>query len=608
MHPPGTAGNQSIAASANDHNQMMYPQVQNWQNGQWQNLGGQPMDQSLGLYQQNTNPAQPQSAPYGSLPSNSSHLSTMPLPHRNSGSSTNSPQNHFAPTPSLTSHTTSPSGSDEPAEGRQSSVSFSDVWTNNQAQGPDASHGKEGYNQTSASPTAPNAMANIPGAAVFQTDMNLFAWAPPATTTIDPRTQFRGSLAAEDEPETVDPSRPASSAASTYLEGLDEDAVNALNQRRRMSVGGTVWASAFDQMSLQDPAPIIPPDPYTASQMAQATTARRPTFPLIQPTPDGNGNKMPSLGDVKDLWKLFMAEPMSSAMIPSSSTDNVETGHNPAVTPRPGLGARGLSKSNSMPDLTSPMIANQPFFSTYLNGVTPKPTIPQASYTHAQIPDGAPPQADDKANGGDDMITMKRWKDSIKNRQDSFEFDTNAHAKLKATSPQSVSSASPPTTTSLATENNPSLTAMAAIGAPSQARPQASALQHSSALQQTLAPERLPSFGMDPLQGKNAWMFRQNAAKFSSALARPGNKRLASQTLVPAETGKKFEMDGMDGSGWEAGDGSGSMAFDPTLLGGDSKAFALPTSLGGLGTGMTPNVVGGNQYFTWHGSAHNPAT
>ena len=127
----------------------------------------------------------------------------------------------------------------------------------------------------------------------------------------------------------------------------------------------------------------------------------------------------------------------------------------------------------------------------------------------------------------------------------------------------------------------------------------ASVLQHSSALQQTLAPERTPSFGENlptPLRaafgftGSNGtpggggggggnnnfgWSsassgtgrshLSQVNGKVASSEARPGNKRLASQVLVPdtAKVGKLgggmgatfsfWDSEGDDGLGGGAG-------------------------------------------------------
>lgn len=573
-----------------------FPSTALWQNNQWPGMTAAPIDRSLGVMQ-----ASPQTAVYPPaqlvpMPSSTPQYH-VPLPHRNSASSSiGSPKTHLAPTPSLThtSQSTSPSGSDEPRERRTSSFSFTNAWQDPKGKGVEIPIvGQENYLNPSYSPSTVNTMVNIPGASSYQPDMGQFAWAPPATATIDPRMQFRTPTAPEEEPE-AHTSRPSSSTASTYLEGLDENMINAINeQRRRSSIGTGIWANAFNQMSLQDPA-TLPPDLYAASQMA--ASARRPSFPVIYSQQDpGVANKVPSLGDVKDLWKLFMSEPMSNGMVPSSSNENIDSNLGQVagamITPRPGMGARGLSKSSSMPDLTSPFHHSQPFFSTYMNGVTPKPTLPQGSYTNQQVPE---PAVD--AEG---VVFTTGWKNSIKNRQASFELNPNVQTKVKSPSPPNFGAMSPPETA------QPPQAMYADMGYTN--RPLASVLQHSSALQQTLAPERVPSFGGENLSTPTKNTFyasRNNAAKFSSALARPGNKRLASQTLVPNDGGKKVELD-VSGAGWGPEDDLAYAEMDR------QEMFMLPTGVnqvGGMqgmsglgGTGMTPGLTGGQgQYFAWN--------
>lgn len=557
------------------------------------------MDQALGLVQ-----TSPQTTIYtGQMPQVASatpQYHPVPLPHRNSGaSSVGSPRNHLAPTPSLThtSHSTSPSSSDEPAERRTSSISFASAWQDPKGKATEIPvTNQDNYLNTSFSPTSANTLVSIPGVPSYQADTGMFAWVPPVTATIDPRLQFRSTTAQDDDAEDG-AARPTSSNASTYLEGLDENAIQALDSRRRSSASTGLWANAFNQMTLQDPK-IIPADPYTASQIAQSS-ARRPSFPVMYSQQDSVGtSKMPSLGDVKDLWKLFMSEPVSSSMMPTTSNENAEPNfaqlHQPMLTPRPELGSRGLSKSNSMPDLTSPLNNAQPFFSTYINGVTPKPAIPQPSYNHQQAPEPG-------ADAGEEVITMKRWKDSIKNRQASFELNPSAQTRVKTASPPNMTTMSPP---------DSAATHRASLDMGYTNRPLASVLQHSSALQQTLAPERVPSFGGDnlPTPTKNGfYASKNNVAKFSSALARPGNKRLASQTLVPSEGGKKIELEsGPTGWGPEEDlayadlDNKERMGDLFVMPNGFQNAVGSAGAMNGLGgTGLTPGLMQG-QYFAWN--------
>ncbi len=64
------------------------------------------------------------------------------------------------------------------------------------------------------------------------------------------------------------------------------------------------------------------------------------------------------MSDVKDLWKLFMSDPMTSSVTPSGDRNmdfgNLAAAGGNVVTPRPDMGRGTLSKSNSMPDLKSP--------------------------------------------------------------------------------------------------------------------------------------------------------------------------------------------------------------------------------------------------------------
>lgn len=587
MAAPNVPSQQATMPLPNhDPNQMMY--AQSWQHNQWRNMNNQSMDPSYGTIQQS-----PQSTMYPSVPSmpstTSSQYQPLPLQHRHSGSSSlSSPQNRLAPTPSLTSHSTSPD-SDFPPERRTSSSSYTNnVYTDAKGQPIDPNVAPDTYLGSSLSPNHMPGMTGMQDAAIYQPDSKNFAWAPSMTNTIDPRQPFLNHNVTEEDPEWI--SRPPSSA--TTLEALDEAALNALNERRRSSIGTGVWANAFNQMTLQDG--IV--DPYTASQYAQASTAsaRRPSYPIThQQLPEGSNmaaGKTPSLGDVKDLWKLFMSEPMTSSMNPSNSAEAFDYSNmgsvNSAVgathkTPpvRPGLGPRGLSRSNSMPDLTSPLLTGnlQPFFSTH--AITPKPASQRSSYMQSQYMDAPVDLA--AAPSTTDEGLMRSWKDSIKNRQDSFEFDANAQSKIKSTLPNSDLATLP------ADSSSGSAGSMGSFNANNFGRPLASVLQHSSALQQTLAPERIPSFGGDNLHTPIKPTFRANAAKFSSSLARPGNKRLASQTLVPND-GKKTS-----GEAWE--DSMGTIGGEDD---GSGNGFSIPTGLAG-GTGMTPNPMLGHQYFAW---------
>jgi hypothetical protein len=421
-------------------------------------------------------------------------------------------------------------------------------------------------------------------------------------------------------------SRPASSAASQYQIELDENAVNELNRRRRSSAG--TWASAFNEMTLQEvnsgatiPASALA-DPFTASQVAQTLQQKRPTFPMT--SNNGEITQVPSMSDVKDLWKLFMSEPMTGPTpsgdkqlnfdsanlgVPSATATATATGGpsgaGTGLTPRPGMGMRTLSKSNSMPDLTSPMTAGTAsFFATFMNGITPRPMEPQASYLAPQQPAGAggaeasgvgggnnanakaPAPVPGQAAGADDG-NMRKWKDQIQQRQRAFTIQPGGKMG-KANSPPS--SGVPPLQTSNSTadttgtgtgavslDSMPPPASIDGVHLPAN-RPVASVLQHNSALQQTLAPERVPSFGLtgmtqsydnsiptqptmmrpgpSRLQQTTALASGTGAASaIPATVARPGNKRLASSTLLSGE-GKKATFtlfDGEDETGMVGG-------------------------------------------------------
>ena len=134
------------------------------------------------------------------------------------------------------------------------------------------------------------------------------------------------------------------------------------------------------------------------------------------------------------------------------------SGHSGPLPQRPGAGERTLSKSSSMPDLQSPM-SNPAEFLAPTNDINTMPRqapLPVHSHTHyAQ----------------DDNEAMKKWRSEIRNRQDSFALAPDSNSSKMADMPGSFASIY---------------------------RPMASVLQHSSALQQTLAPERTPSFGGEP--------------------------------------------------------------------------------------------------------------
>ncbi|ORY33028.1 hypothetical protein BCR39DRAFT_520803 [Naematelia encephala] len=439
-------------------------------------------------------------APRGSLPSNFGTLQASA--NTPSKTSSVSPQMHLAPTPSLTSLTASPSGSDELPERRTSQTQVpmpaQVSWQN--SKGLDPSHQfsfDPTYTLTDYSPTSNFATATIPPDSSV---LPSFSWKPEHTMpipTIDPRLQLRDPLASDD-----DTSGPVSARASVGRSDAG-DQLNAahLQDRRRSSTSSGIWANAFDQMSLQDSAAIAMAaatlagtdmsNPFNASQIAQ--TFRRPSFPLVPGSEHGE-SRMPSSNDVKDLWRMFMAPtPNANGDRPNPLEANGGLTH----TPRPPFG-RSLSKSNSMPDLTSPsLLATQ---QNYHLNVTPRADQLQSSY--------APPHDPSVKPSEDDGVVLHTWKSQIQQRQASFSMSMVPNAKMdKAAAP-------------LEPNNN---------------RPLPSVLQ-SSALQQTLAPERAPSFGIGNFDAQSTPPGNLgNFTRAPSKLSRPGNKRLASQTLGPED-------------------------------------------------------------------------
>jgi hypothetical protein len=615
------------------------------------------MGATMGVYNPQYNPTAtvPNPSAGGSLP--------MPAPLK---SSSGSPPQGLAPTPSLTaSHSTSPSNSDEPAERKGSGYStLVGSWA--EPAKPKTVIDTSSASTMNADPNfvipvsySPTSLTASVDLSAFNPSLNgngTFAWTmppgPPAAT-IDPRMQFRSSMNSDEDDTSL--SRPASSAASQYQIELDENAVNELNRRRRSSAG--TWASAFNEMTLQEvnsgatiPASALA-DPFTASQVAQTLQQKRPTFPMT--SNNGEITQVPSMSDVKDLWKLFMSEPMTGPTpsgdkqlnfdntnlgVPSATATGGPSGTSTGLTPRPGMGMRTLSKSNSMPDLTSPMTAGTAaFFATFMNGITPRPMEPQASYLAPQQPAGAGGAEADAVGGGNnpnakgpvpvpgpaagaDDGNMRKWKDQIQQRQRAFTIQPGGKMG-KANSPPS--SGVPPLQTSGSTTDTTG-TGTGAGGVPLDSmpppastdgahlpanRPVASVLQHNSALQQTLAPERVPSFGLggmtqsydnsiptqptmirpgpSRLQQTTALASGTGAASaIPASVARPGNKRLASSTLLSGE-GKKATFtlfDGEDESGL-IGQGMPQLPTDMMQAGGGMNGMNGMPVMGGIGVG-----------------------
>lgn len=368
---------------------------------------------------------------------------------------------------------------------------------------------------------------------------SLYQWPPGSQPSgLDPRFQMQStSVFTSDDEE-------ASMAASnsTHSSFIDlPDLANANGSHgppsRRPSTG--VWQNAFDQMSLQDQMAAAVNEEgeavfnreYERLLAAQETAPQRPTFPTFTYLGGEGEQRMPSLSDTKDLWKMFMTDPSAvPSVLQSDDLQAVLTPTGiPIPTPRPGMGRRTLSKSNSMPDLNSPL-ANPALFSSFFNGNTPR------AGPHP------PPE------GAADPATVRKWSQELQARQVTFKMQLETVGR-KPSSPL-----------------NPGTDAM-----PPPERPLPSVRQGAS-LQQTLAPERTPSFSLTP----QAWS--ETSGSFSSypatphshhrvqsmsstsltptkmghslsgvspAYARPGNKRLPSQTLMP-DTQKRASFNVFD--------------------------------------------------------------
>ncbi|WVR05802.1 hypothetical protein IAU60_002827 [Kwoniella sp. DSM 27419] len=452
---------------------------------------------------------QMQDSPGSMHPPLSTHRRTSQMSAVTESSSNASPQQAMAPTPSLTNNTISPPDIDEPFERRTSFPGTTVAWQDAQAVDP--------------------AFVNPP-AAQFQPMQ-----AQPMDSAPEP---YQWPAAGLDE-ETI-----ASSVSSSYV-----DLAEAQTAHRRRSSAGT-WAHAMAQMSLQDPVANA-----TESQPLPINTfvepPRRPTFPTLGGVNEESEVPIPSLSDVKDLWRLFMAEPMTGQTPAGERHDDL--GAAPLVTPRHGMGKRTLSKSNSMPDLQSPIMNGPAFFTGFLNGITPKPTEGQSSYM-------PPPQPVAGSSIVADDPDMGKWSKAMQQRQSSFSLASQPKGKPIPSVPGVSTQA---------------------------ARPGPSAVQRFSALEQTLAPERLPSFGMpqfgydvslqSPAQSQLKMSARVPNA-LPAHLSRPGNKRLASQTLV-GDAGKKATF----------------TLYDEGV---DQPDLALSPAMGGLTMGMVGSMgmmdVGGD--------------
>lgn len=330
--------------------------------------------------------------------------------------------------------------------------------------------------------------------------------------TINPKWQMRGSFSSDDESSSV----LSSSANSTFLEQSVNSSANhedSHHERRRSS--GSTWDKAMEQMSIQDPQknkPIVGENedrggPTVPEILETASEGTQELHDLVG-TNTEQSSMVPTLSDVKDLWRIFMTEP-ATGLTPAGEKLN-ELDNIPVVTPRPGMGKRTFSKSTSMPDLQSPSVAGPAFFSTFLSGMTPKPTEAQQSYMPSHLAEKDRPRVTEDLDEPD----MGKWSKEIEQRQSSFSLGKPS-AKLGKGKADTLSRISDVPNQPLPTHPT---------------RPLASVVQRSSALDQTLAPERLPSFGLTPgFEIQNPFLSKLGLA---SADARAGGKRMASSALA----------------------------------------------------------------------------
>lgn len=251
-----------------------------------------------------------------------------------------------------------------------------------------------------------------------------------------------------------------------------------MEHERRPSSTSAVWASSFDQLKLDDQSFNV--DPAAMNDFQFHSPQRNGSLPSDAPpsfSRQQSGN---------EFWKLFL-DPMALA-----TPDRMNDGEQFVTVETP----RGLSKSNSMPDLTTPTTA----------------TATMASFP--QMKDGQVlphPQSNNRPKPVDDEAMLK-WKDHIQQRHASFSMHLGP--KSNGLAPRELT--------------NPSFASSRLH------RPLANPLLMCTSLEQTLAPERMPSFGTPTPGYDAAGPFGRAPSKLphSHLAERPTYKRQASQTLT----------------------------------------------------------------------------
>ncbi|KAL1407519.1 hypothetical protein Q8F55_006952 [Vanrija albida] len=292
----------------------------------------------------------------------------------------------------------------------------------------------------------------------------------------------------------------------------DEDASDSAKEddhdRRRRS-SASVWATAFNDMSIEDRAT----QGLTFDQGVDMDVGFQPQRHLSLPEASDPQFAQYGLPTVDlNLWKLFL-EPVALATPDQRSHDDLDPITYNQDTPR------GISKSNSMPDLTTPNAASASLSSFPVPPPGAVGATPTASNMKTPTVNGAHAPSE---------ASMSKWKAQIQERHATFNMKLDPGQKLQ----------------------KPTF----ATGAQKQLRPHLHPLMASTALQQTLAPERTLSFGppaFDPfgvLMTPGVVLVKTPTKMLSTQETRPGNKRQASQTLVPDAAGKRsvFTLGGDD--------------------------------------------------------------
>lgn len=480
----------------------------------------------------------------------------------NSGESSQSPNPPPIQTPSLTSHATSPSSSDELADrkpsliGSISSMSHSGhLPVKGNSFSSDTSTGGIKISPETKPVVLPGQYQNANG--LYQPPNQLY--------TFDPMYQMRQQTINQSDEEH----EPTSSSTPVFHE--DEPVISG---RRRSSAG--VWANAFNSMSLQDPSMVnqgMVPDPYTAVQVAQQLNNIRPSFPMATLVEGSEPSKIPSLSDIKDVWKQFIQDPMGG----TPSQEKQQHGES-----RSSIGSTALNKSNSMPEIKSP--------SAITEGENPYNGEVNHQATHRNIPQAQPMQHGSTAPAEDS--SRQTWQDQIQQRQGGFNIQLAAKFGRDTTG-----------------------TGNAMLPPPHNTRPVASIIQLNGALQQTLGPERAPSFGSTPSTEKtnptSNWSRTPSKlatrTSMTTAAARPGNKRMPSQTLGPEAKKRSASF-----SAWDEPDtgilgdtedndivnNSSAFEYDPSSFHNIAN-FHMPHTSTGAGN-MSGGHASGQQYPNYH--------